>query len=98
RGHEIAWWWNQRRPGYRYGTVLVLLAMTFVVMAAGPPDGYTRVLTVTLQGLTCMAGLLASRAGRRLFRAAALITLVSFVAALGSVLTSDSHDPSGAFF
>ena len=31
-------------PGYRYGPVLVLLAITFVVMAAGPPDGYTRVV------------------------------------------------------
>ena len=48
-------------PGYRYGPVLVLLAITFVVMAAGPPDGYTRVITVVLQGLTLMAALLASR-------------------------------------
>jgi len=50
----------------------VLLAMTFVVMAAGPPDSYTRIITVTLQGLTLMAALLASRVSRRLFRLAAL--------------------------
>ena len=54
-------WLEERLPGYRYGTVLILLAMTFVVMAAGPPDGYTRVTTVVLQGLTLMAALLASR-------------------------------------
>ena len=31
-------WLEARMPGYRYGPVLVLIAITFVVMAAGPPD------------------------------------------------------------
>ena len=78
-------------PGYRYGAVLVLLAMTFVVMAAGPPDGYTRVITVVLQGLTLMAALLASRVSRRLFRLAALVTLVSFIAAIVSVIVGNGE-------
>jgi hypothetical protein len=97
-GTRIERWLEERMPGYRYGGVLVLLAMTFVVMAVGPPDGYTRVLTVTLQGFTLMATLLASRVGRRLFRIAAAVTLVSFVAAVASVISTTSRDPSGAFF
>lgn len=91
-------WLETRMPGYRYGAVLVLLAMTFVVMAAGPPDAYTRVITVTLQGLTLMAALLASRVSRRLFRLAALVTVVSFIAAGTSVLAGSSDDPNGVFF
>src|SRR3954447_18905927 len=91
-------WLESRMPGYRYGAVLVLLAMTFVVMAAGPPDGYTRVTTVALQGLTLMASLLASRVSRRLFRVAAVVTLVSFVAAVVSVIVGNGNDPNGAFF
>ncbi len=91
-------WLERKMPGYRYGPVLVLLAITFIVMAAGPPDGYTRVTTVVLQGLTLMAALLASRVSRRLFRVAAGVTLVSFVAAVGSVILGSSNDPNGAFF
>jgi hypothetical protein len=91
-------WLEARVPGYRYGPVLVLLAMTFVVMAAGPPDGYTRVTTVVLQGLTLMAALLASRVHRRLFRIAAVVTVVSFVAAISSVSVSSGDAPKAAFF
>ncbi len=91
-------WLERKMPGYRYGPVLVLLAITFIVMAAGPPDGYTRVTTVVLQGLTLMAALLASRVSRRLFRVAAGVTLVSFVAAVGSVIFGNGDDPNGAFF
>src|SRR6476659_10206140 len=85
-------------PGYRYGPVLVLIAITFVVMAAGPPDGYTRVSTVALQGLTLMAALLASRVSRRLFRLAALVTLVSFIAAVTSGIAGTANEPNGVFF
>jgi hypothetical protein len=95
---SIEAWMEARMPGYRYGGVLVLLAMTFVVMAAGPPDGYTRVFTVVLQGLTLIAALLASRVSRHLFRLAALVTLVSFVAAIASVFVGSSNEPNGVFF
>ncbi len=91
-------WLEERMPGYRYGTVLILLAMTFVVMASGPPDGYTRITTVVLQGLTLMAALLASRVHRRFFRLAALVSLVSFVAAVVSVTVGPSNEPNGVFF
>ena len=91
-------WLEENSPGYRYGTVLVLLGATFVVMAAGPPDEWTRVITVFLQGLTLLAALLASRVHRRLFRIASVVVLVSLLSALGSLLVSNSSEPSGAFF
>ena len=91
-------WLEAHSPGYQYGWVLLLLAMTFVVMAAGPPDGWTRVVTVFLQGLTLMAALLASRVSRHLFRLASVVALISLLAAIGSVVASGSHDPTAAFF
>jgi hypothetical protein len=91
-------WLEARFPGYRYGTVLILLALTFVVMAAGPPDGYTRFLTVLLQALTLLATLLASRAHRRIFRIAAIVAGASVVSAVASVVVSASVEPSAVFF
>jgi hypothetical protein len=91
-------WLEDHSPGYRYGTVLILLAATFVVMAAGPPDGITRVTTVFLQGLTLLAALLASRVSRRLLRGAAVVVTISLLGAIASVAISTSHDPTGAFF
>ena len=69
-------WLEEHSPGYQYGWVLLLLGLTFVVMAAGPPDAWARILTVFLQGLTLLAALLASRVSRRLFRIAAIVALV----------------------
>jgi hypothetical protein len=76
-------WLEEHSPGYQYHWVLLLLGATFIVMAAGPPDAWTRVLTVFLQGLTLMAALLASRVSRHLFRLAAVVALGSLHAALG---------------
>jgi hypothetical protein len=91
-------WLEAHSPGYQYGYVLLLLAMTFVVMAAGPPDAWTRVITVLLQGLTLLAALLASRVNRRFFRIAAVISLLSLLASLGSVAASGSKGPTSGFF
>jgi hypothetical protein len=91
-------WLEERSPGYRYGWVLLLLGATFIVMAAGPPDGWVRVLTVFLQGLTLLAALLASRVSRRLLRIASLVVIVALLSALASVLVSSSSDPTSGFF
>jgi hypothetical protein len=91
-------WLEGRFPGYRFGSVLVLLSVTFVVMASSPPDAWARVLTVTLQGLTLLAALLASRAGRRLFRVALVVVVLAFLGAIASVVLSSSNDPTGVFF
>ena len=66
-------WLEDRFPGYRYGIVLILLFMTYVFMAAGPTHVVARVVTVGLQGVTLLTTLIASRAGRRLFRIAAVV-------------------------
>ena len=95
---RIEQWLEARSPGYAYGWVLLLLAATFIVMSAGPPDAWVRVVTVFLQGLTLLAALLASRTGRRLFRAASVVVVVAFLGSLASVVVSSSNDPSGAFF
>lgn len=89
---------ERHSPGYQYGYVLGLLALTFIVMAAGPPDGVTRIATVLLQGLTLCAALLASRVSLRLFRIAALVSLVSLLASIGSVVIANGRSPSGVFY
>jgi hypothetical protein len=95
---KVEAWLEAHSPGYQYGWVLLLLALTFVVMAAGPPDRWTRVITVFLQGLTLLAAFLASRVSRRLFRLAAIVALISLLTAIGSVIASDSKDPTSGFF
>ena len=95
---SVELWLEKHSPGYQYGYVLLLLAMTFIVMAAGPPDAWTRVITVFLQGLTLLAALLASRVSRRLFRLASVIALFSLLTALISVFVSSSSQPTSVFF
>ena len=91
-------WLAGRVPAYRYGGVLALLAVTFVVMAAEPPDAWTRSSTVALQGATLLAALLVSRASWRLFRIAAVVAALSLLTAVGSVIVSSSEQPTNVFF
>jgi hypothetical protein len=98
RASSVEAFLERHSPGYQYGWVLGLLALTFIVMAAGPPDGWTRITTVLLQGLTLCAALLASRVSLRLFRLAALVALVSLLAAIGSVVIDNGRNPSGVFY
>ena len=97
-GTKLELWLEQRFPGYRYGVVLVLLLTTYVFMAAGPTHVVARVVTVGLQGVTLLTTLIASRAGRRLFRIAGVVVALAFLAALASVFFADSTDPTGVFF
>ena len=83
-----------RLPGYRYGIVLALLAITYIVMAAEPPDPWTRVLTVFLQGATLLAAFVVSRVNWRLFRVAAVAAGLSLLTAIGSVVASSSTQPT----
>jgi hypothetical protein len=95
---RIEAWLERSSPGYRFGYVLFLLLCTYVVMAAGPPDAWARILTVLLQWLTLMGALLAARVGRHLFRIAGIVGLLAFLGAVASVLVSSSDDPTGVFF
>jgi hypothetical protein len=98
RASSIEAFLERHSAGYQYGYVLGLLAMTFIVMAAGPPDGWIRITTILLQGLTLCAALLASRVSLRLFRLAAVISLVALIGAIGSVVIDNGRDPNGAFY
>ena len=98
RASSVEEFLERHSPGYQYGYVLGLLAITFIVMAAGPPDGWTRITTVLLQGLTLCAALLASRVSLRFFRLAAAISLISLVGAIGSVVIDNGRNPSGVFY
>ena len=88
----------RRSPRYRFGAVLVLLAITFVVMVAGPPDAWARVVTVALQGLTLLAALVASRVDIRLVRMAVVVVVLALIGAFASVIVSPSNEPTGIFF
>jgi hypothetical protein len=90
----------EERPGdrraeggeYRFGLVLLLLLLTFVVLMTGSTSTWLRPLTVTLTGLTLLAALSAADVSRRV-RRTALITVV--LAALAS-LSLVPLDKSGA--
>lgn len=98
RPSDVEEFLQRHSPGYQYGWVLLLLALTFVVMASGPPDGWTRITTVLLQGLTLCAALLASRVRLAFFRLAALISLLSLIGAIASVAIDNGRDPNGVFY
>ena len=91
-------WLEERSPGYRFGYVLGLLLVTYVFMAAGPPDAWARLTTVLLEWFTLMAAFLAARVGRKLFRIAAFVGLIAFLSAAASLFVTSGSDPTGIFF
>jgi hypothetical protein len=88
-------WIEGNLPGYRFGVVLTLLLVTFVFMSAAPTGSWVRVVTVALQGLTLLAALRASQVSRRLVRIAALVVVLTFLSAVGSLLISTSTETTG---
>ena len=91
-------WLEGKLPAYRFGLVLLLLLMTFVVMESGITGPWIRVVTVALQGLTLLAALRASEVGWRIFRIAALVALIAFLSSVASVAITSSQDATGGFF
>ena len=75
---------EHRYPGYRYGIVLILLLVTFVLMASGASGAWSRVVIVTLQGATLFGALLASKARRRTFRLTGVVILVALAGSIVS--------------
>src|SRR3954453_989193 len=71
------------RAEYRYGLVLLLLVVTFVVLMVGSASRWVRPLTVALTGGTLVAALLAADARPGLRRAAAVASVAAFVMAVG---------------
>jgi len=92
-------WLEERFPPYRFGVVFVLLVVTYVVMAASPPNQAARIITVVLEGLTLIATLLAARVGRLLFRVAGAVVIGAVGAAVVSLLVGGSSEAvTGWFF
>ena len=98
RPTRVEAWLERRVPPYRFGVVFVLLVVTYVVMAASPPEQAARVVTVFLEGLTLLAALVASRVGRVLFRVAVAVVVAAAVAAVASLLVGSSATVTGWFF
>lgn len=83
-------------PGYRFGYVLALLFVTFVVMAVAPSGQWGRVLIVALQGMTLMAAFSASRVNRHLMRIAFVVSTLAFLGALVTAI-SDANPSPGVY-
>jgi Ion channel len=71
--------------GYRFGVVLLLLLMTFVVLMTGSTSAWTRPLTVVLTGATLLAALLAADVSLRVRRIVAVAVAIAAIASLALV-------------
>jgi Ion channel len=83
-------------PGFRYGIVLLLLFMTFIVEASGFDGNWYRAVTVALQGATLVMAFVASGVGRHLMRIACVVAVLAFLGALTAAL-DDAPSTSAAF-
>ena len=84
------------RAEYRFGLVLFLLLVTFVVLMVGSSSKWLRPVTVALTGTTLLAGLFAADAPARLRRAASVIVLVAIVATASVIGLGRSGDGTAA--
>ncbi len=90
---------ERRLPGYRYGVVLLLLIVTYMVEASASPSEWTRVVTIILQSLTLLVAMSASRVSPRTIRITTAILVLIIVVAVASIPTmSEGDDLRGAFF
>jgi Ion channel len=77
---------ERRRPGMRYGVVLLLLLATYVFMAAGPVGRWVPLVTALLQGATLLVALLASGARRGLVQVALILIAVAVVSGVVALI------------
>ena len=90
---------ERRLPGYRYGVVLLLLIITYVVEASASPSEWTRVVTIILQSLTLLVAMSASRVSPRTIRITTAILVLIILVAVASIPTmSEGDELRGAFF
>src|SRR5690349_19766458 len=73
------------RTEYRFGLVLVMLLVTFMVLMIGSDSRWLRPISVALAGATLAAALFAADVPIRLRRIAALVSAVAVVGALSTV-------------
>jgi hypothetical protein len=84
------------RAEYRFGLVLVLLLVTFVLLMVGSSSQWVRPVTVALAGTTLVAALFAADASLRVRRVAAVVSAAAFVTALTTLGLDRSGDGSAA--
>jgi hypothetical protein len=80
------------RAEYRFGLVLLLLLITFVVLMTGSTSTWLRPLTVALTGATLLAALFAADAPLRARRTAAVVVVIAAAASLSLVGLDRSGD------
>jgi hypothetical protein len=81
---------ESRLRDYRYGVVLLLLVITYVVAATAPPDEWTRLATIVLQALTLVVAMAASRVSRRTLRVTTIVMVLTVLSAV-ALLPLDSR-------
>ena len=90
---------EQRLPGYRYGVVLLLLLVTYVVEASASPNEWTRLVAIILQALTLLVAMSASRVSPRTIRiTTAILGLIVLLSTASILFVSEGDNARGAFF
>jgi hypothetical protein len=87
-----------RRAEYRFGAVLVLLLITYMVSASSAEGAWEQIVTVILQGVTLIAALVASDVPRRLRHVAIGVVVFSFVISLIAIPWNGRGPASSAGF
>ena len=80
------------RAEYRYGLVLLLLLLTFVVLMTGSSSSWLRPLTVILTGATLLAALTAADTAPRLRRLAMVCVVIAVIGSVSLVPLGRSGD------
>jgi hypothetical protein len=89
---------EDRLQGYRYGIVLLLLVVTYVIEVASPTDAWTRVATIVLQGVTLVVAMAASRVRRSTIRITGAIVTLCTLAAIAVAPTENGGTVRGSFY
>jgi hypothetical protein len=86
------------RAEYRFGVVLGLLLLTFMVGASSANGPWEQIVTVFLQGVTLIVALAASGVPHRLRRAAVALVVVGFLVSLIAIPWNGRGTVSSAGF
>jgi hypothetical protein len=85
------------RAEYRFGLVLLLLLVTFVVLMTGTTSKWARPITVGLSGATLLAALSAARVPHRLRQIALVVVVIACVGSLSLVGLGRSGEGAAGF-
>ncbi len=91
------WFGTTRSVRAGYGTVLCLICVSFVFLAAAPTTDWATFVGVALQGATVLLALLVAGARRRLLVAAEIVVVLSLAGAAAVLLSADGRPSSSSF-